>query len=339
MNSTFDNFDSEETSKGSKPQYNRPQQQRPARPQRTKAPTSLSANITVSGKPILLQTTAVSDADLDESITALKDKFVDLLNGMLKIPIGDNRASSRKCHSRLSCDKGWSGEHGASHTTAAWLIWEMLKPVYDHMPHAITDIDQSQSNINDVWDVQEQSNDNYYCHVYPENLPYAITTVPRENNDPSKLRNLFREIFVDFFAGRRGLPRIGALVDNAKRHDYPIRYCNGPFCYRTLLAPSTAEAKTACGSFHSDEVSFLTSLARVLVECRKHKHPALVGVSAITTMPNEQRNRRAREPREPKRNNNSSKYVSDAASAKATLTNAFEALQEVDEPEETKEST
>jgi hypothetical protein len=205
------------------------------------------------------------DADLLGKIPALKQKLADFLNGHSQFPIGNTR-NHKRCHFKVACEKGFDGDHGFSHAPSQWILWELFREIYEVSKRSQLQTQKDEVEEDDTWDTEQDSSaDNgYYRHQHPKNLLFDVVVSPRANTSDEKLVKMFNETLPAFFAGHRSLPRIGK-----PDREQPIRWCQGPFCYRTLLALNSKDATTACKSCHSDETSLLTSIARVLVECRR----------------------------------------------------------------------
>ena len=205
-------------------------------------------------------------SSLSKQIPLLKTKLADFLNGKLQFPVGNSR-NHKKCHFKIACEKGFDGDHGFSHPPSSWIMWELFRHIYVANKRSQFATTQEDDEVeDDAWDAEEDDgvNKGYYRHQHPKSLPFDVEVRPRANNSDEKLAKMFGETIPAFFAGRRSLPRIGR-----PSKDHPVRWCQGPFCYRTLLATNSRDAITACKSCHSDETSLITSIARVLVECNK----------------------------------------------------------------------
>ncbi len=232
--------------------------------------------------------------ELPERISALRERIIDIIDGQVQVPVSTNE--NKRCTDKLACGLGWSGNHNADHPVAAWIIWDLLSDIY----HVVDESDKKEtaedtlvassttsntdsyasrvkrdentnpsSAVTDAWDVEDanhQGGMRQYQHHHSENLPFTIECRSRKSANNDKLVLLFSQIFINFFAGRVGMPRIGATQAPV---DGQARWCPGPFCYRALTARSLKDTRTTCRHFHSDEVSFLTSLAYVLVESQK----------------------------------------------------------------------
>lgn len=214
-------------------------------------------------------------APIGEVVQQVKQRMADYLNGQLKLKVGDIR-DNKKCYFRLACDKGWDGDHQFSHAKAAWIIWQILEPLYKSAQRSqgSQDIHRQIADMGE-WDIDcgmttTQSEDGYEVHRHPASLNYDLVARPRVHANTKELENLFRDTIMNFFAGKKCMRRIGATKASK---EYPVKLCRGPFCYRTLMAKTAAESTTACRMFHSDDVSFLTSLARVLVEFKITRKP------------------------------------------------------------------
>jgi hypothetical protein len=259
----------------------------------------------------------LNDADLETLIATVQAKMVDILNGACTVPVGNS--NNKNCHFKLACEKGFDGEHGFSHSTATWIIWEVLRPIFTSVKRVGTvDVPVPEAEP-DVWNTEAEQTSYRHCH--PETLPFTVATKARTSGDNTKLIALFREILVEFFAGRRSLPRIGALKATG---DMLPRPCKGPFCYRTLFSHSNKSAGAACNSFHNDEVSFLTSLARVLVECTRSNK---IDGRAQSQAPRVRAPRAARAPRPPRAPRNAVAVAIPLPSFTVESVNAFATLE------------
>ena len=264
-----------------------------------------------------------TDAEFEQLLDELRGIAVGLVSGAASVDIGDNH-KQHKCPLKLSCSRCWEGEHGASHTTANWIICNLLAHIYTVRHHEIADhtgssnASASSAAAADVWNVEDQEEDEEhgsYRYLPHELQDYLISAKPRGNANLVKIQNLFRVIIPGFFAGTTGMPRIGALrtpqFKNKNATDDKI-WCKKPYCTRTLLATAIADRQglPVCNKFHSDESSFLTSLLRILVECRKVARP-------VAAEPVKEKVKR--EPREPRVR----KFEPAAASAPAIARNVF----------------
>lgn len=222
------------------------------------------------GGIVELTTRATSDSDLEEIIEGVRTMAVGLVSGTHGVDIGDNHRQ-HKCPLKLSCTRCWRGDHGASHTTANWLICSLLKSVYTTADRDIAASDDETAD--DAWNIDEEDEHGSYRYIPHEKQDYCIEAGPRRKIDRQKLLNLFRITIPQFFAGLTHMPRIGAIhhptFKGVKVPEDRV-WCKKPYCTRTLLAPGLVDSKgrPACGKFHSDESSFLTSVLRVLVECK-----------------------------------------------------------------------
>lgn len=218
-----------------------------------------------------------TEAELDEAIDQMRKLAVELVSGRASVPIGDNH-KQHKCSLKLACEKCWLGEHGASHTTANWLICHFMKFIFRVVPKGLesksTDPEQS------AWDVEDDEEEHgSYRYIPHEKQTYLIEARPRSNTNLQKTRNLFQNTIRRFFSGHTSMPRIGAtsakqLMPQHANSDSMNDWCKKPYCTHTLLAPSVERSgPPACAKFHSDESSFLTSMLRVLVECRRVARP------------------------------------------------------------------
>lgn len=339
MDTSFDAFNYETSD--SLPQEIAPAaDRRYQRPMRTKVITSLPKDIWICGSKDktakrLTELEALGDNsgvvdmkmidpdNINGQIAEVKQKMVDILRGHVQLPIGDNRGH-KKCHFKLACEKGIDGDHGFSHPTANWIVWELFRRVYCSTKRSQSQPTGSAANADDdnPFDVYDdtQSEKGFYRHQHPESLPFTVDVVPRMNTADDKLAKMFTNTLIDFFAGRRSLPRIGSITASKER---PARWCKGPFCYRTLMASNSKDANTSCKSFHSDEVSFLTSLARVLVEAHK---------IALVAEPEAASSSSARAPR-PAYVRRAPVYAPAVKKASSTGNNTFAALLEGNEDE------
>lgn len=178
--------------------------------------------------------------NLDESIKSLKELAADIIMGKKSIPIGDV-FRQQKCNKKMACMKCFTGDHGFSHPTATWITCHMLNTLYS--------VDCEYNKPNDEWDVSEGATFKYD----PSMQNFSIVAEPRVTNK-EKITNLFLKTIPDFFAGKIDMSRVGDLSSD--------EWCNKPFCTRILLGEP-------CNKIHSDEISFLTSLFRCLVDCKK----------------------------------------------------------------------
>jgi hypothetical protein len=228
-----------------------------------------------------------TEEELDAAIESMRELAVELVSGRASVPIGDNH-KHHKCSLKLACERCWEGDHGASHTTANWLICHLLKFIFRVVPKVDSTADDradaGEHELN-AWDVEEDEEHGSYRYIPHEKQTYLIEARPRRNTNLQKTRNLFQNTIRRFFSGHTSMPRIGALSVKQilgslpayvvrSKHDPANDWCKKPYCTQTLLAPSVERGSVpACAKFHSDESSFLTSMLRVLVECRRVARP------------------------------------------------------------------
>jgi hypothetical protein len=222
----------------------------------------LTQNIS-SGKPLVVKL----KSNFEENLVYLSSYITDMMNGIIGIQLGDNKHSVKHCSYKLHCDKIWQGAHNFSHSTAAWLLIDLLKKIYIVEPVSAP-ISYSETEhpktLDQLWESIEDD-DNYsklYYHHHPDELPFTVV-VERINftkeTIPPNIKHIFEDILPKFFANITNIPRIGttSLVCD--------RFCQGPFCYRTLLSGDNK----SCMSLHSDEVSLLTMIVRLFTKYNK----------------------------------------------------------------------
>ena len=200
----------------------------------------------------------IREGDFQKQLDEMSQRAADILSGRRSVEIG--KSNHQKCFDRMSCGK--THDHGLFHPKAYWILWDILSVIYE--TPAIGD---NKADKLDLWGVIEEAPEGYTMDGSELNISV------RKNLNLEKTKKLFLENIPAYFAGKIPLERIGR-PDKQR----VLKWCEGPVCIRTLCSSSLSQSMKICNNCHSDEVSVLTSIMRILLDTSRKqnwKHPSL----------------------------------------------------------------